>query len=363
MIDYSFDPLIEEKRNEYASAITDAFPSTFAVSLHFFIAISWAKIFGFSKFGGWLIGVYPNAKVQKAKDNWVKVWSYTERLVNEKNAAAGGKAVSTDGTSQGVNRRDLLHILVKANLAAREEDRLTDVELVAQVNMFMFGAVDTSTSTLSRLLHTLALHPDVQEKLRSEVLAFAKANEGISCQRLMELPFLDAVYREIVRLYPPVHVMNRETQDNVVLPVGRPIADTNGRTVREIALEKGTTVVIGIHGYNRSMAIWGADAKEYKPERWLSPLPESAKSPTGAVLSNIMTFIGGTRSCIGFRFAELQIKMTVFHLLQSLKFSPGKQEVIWNTSRVSYCTTSKETTEGCLPLHVETIDGDACKEF
>jgi len=361
MIDYSFDPLLEERRNEYASAITAAFPATFAVSLHFFAALIWTKLFGFNRFGSWLVNMYPNAKVQRAKSLWTTLWSRAERLVNEKIAVAvvNGKAVSTDSEPRGANGRDLLHVLVKANLAAQEDDRLTDEELVAQVNTIIFGAVDTSTSTVSRLLYTLALHSEAQEKLRGEIQAFASSNDEVSFEKLMDLPFLDAVYRETVRVYPPVHVMNRETQDSAVLPVGRPFEGNNGSVVREVVIDKGTTVVIGIHGYNRSKAIWGEDAKEWKPERWLSPLPDSAKNPTGAVLSNIMTFVGGARSCMGYKFAELQIKMTVFHLLQSLKLSLGKQEIVWNTSRVSYPTTSFEISESSMPLHVEIIGSSA----
>ena len=43
----------------------------------------------------------------------------------------------------------------------------------------------------------------------------------------------------------------------------------------EVIIADNTTVIVSIHGVNRSPAIWGPDATEWKPERWLSPLPQS----------------------------------------------------------------------------------------
>lgn len=45
--------------------------------------------------------------------------------------------------------------------------------------------------------------------------------------------------------------------------------------MNEIVVPKGTRISIGIHSCNRSKAIWGEDAHEWKPERWLNPLPDS----------------------------------------------------------------------------------------
>ena len=59
------------------------------------------------------------------------------------------------------------------------------------------------------------------------------------------------------------------------MPLSEPIQGADGRPITEISVSKGTTVVIGIHGSNRNKAIWGEDAHEWKPERWLSPLPQS----------------------------------------------------------------------------------------
>ena len=69
--------------------------------------------------------------------------------------------------------------------------------------------------------------------------------------------------------------------------------------IHELVIPKDTTVCIGVLSSNTNKTIWGEDAMEWKPERWLSPLPESvtdAKIP--GVYSNLMTFMGGGRACM-----------------------------------------------------------------
>lgn len=74
----------------------------------------------------------------------------------------------------------------------------------------------------------------------------------------------------------------------MVLPLSEPIRCLDGTWVSELAVPKGTLVDIGIYSCNRSKAIWGDDALEWKPERWLQRLPDSvmdAKIP--GVYSNL----------------------------------------------------------------------------
>ena len=59
------------------------------------------------------------------------------------------------------------------------------------------------------------------------------------------------------------------------MPLSRPIRGNDGTMMSEIALPKDTVVVIGILGCNRTPSIWGPDADEWKPDRWLNPLPDS----------------------------------------------------------------------------------------
>ena len=70
--------------------------------------------------------------------------------------------------------------------------------------------MDTTSNALSRILHQLSLHPDVQNKLRAEIVeATAGGTTDLDYDTLMGLPYLDAVCRETMRYYPPVSVLNR----------------------------------------------------------------------------------------------------------------------------------------------------------
>ena len=71
-------------------------------------------------------------------------------------------------------------------------------------------------------------------------------------------------------------------------------------------IKKGQRFQIPILAVNRSKAIWGEDAHEFKPNRWLqSTTPETASSIPG-VWGHMMTFLGGPRACIGYRFSLVE---------------------------------------------------------
>jgi cytochrome P450 len=78
---------------------------------------------------------------------------------------------------------------------------------------------------------------------------------------------------------------------------------------------------------NKLTSIWGDDAAEFKPERHLPP-PEAAHAIPG-VWGNSLTFLGGQRNCIGYRFALAEMKAILFVLIRSLRFEelPSKPEI------------------------------------
>lgn len=62
---------------------------------------------------------------------------------------------------------------------------------------------------------------------------------------------------------------------DMVVPLSIPIKGNDGAEVREIHIPNGTGIVIGVVGTNSNPEIWGDDAYEWKPDRWLSPLPDT----------------------------------------------------------------------------------------
>ena len=75
---------------------------------------------------------------------------------------------------------------------------------------------------------------------------------------------------------------------DVVLPLSEPVRGRDGKLITEIPLPKDTTILVGVISSNTSKALWGEDAYEWKPERRLSPLPETiAEAKIPGVYSNL----------------------------------------------------------------------------
>ena len=99
------------------------------------------------------------------------------------------------------------------------------------------------------------------------------------------MPYLNAVCREVLRLFPPVAVTMRVA-----------VKDT---TICGQLIPKNTTVMLSPWAVNARTALWGDDAGEFRPERWLSG-KDSDRSNTNY---DFLTFLHGPRSCIGQSFA------------------------------------------------------------
>ncbi|THH27299.1 hypothetical protein EUX98_g6892 [Antrodiella citrinella] len=350
---YSFDPLIDTTPNEYANALKNLMPTLFSIALHWFF-IPWSVFLGPPQFRRWLLDLYPNTNAQKLKVIVDTCWQKATSIVADRKVAL--ETGDEDAIQRVGGGKDIMSILLRANMNASKEDRLPYEQLVAQVNTLVFAASDTTSNALSRVLHTLVIHSDAQERLRQEIRAFRESGEELTYDKLIELPYLDAVCKETLRVYPTVLAFDRIALRDTVLPLHKPIDDVHGNPITEIPITKGTLITVGIYTYNRRRDVWGEDADEWKPERWLSSLPERARNtPSGSVFSNMMTFAAGPRSCIGFKYAELELKTFLFFLIESFKFSQGATEIIWNTSFVVFPSVSKESSKSEMPLRVELV--------
>lgn len=72
--------------------------------------------------------------------------------------------------------------------------------------------------------------------------------------------------------------MNASARQDIVLPLSTPITGLDGQEINEVLVPSNTDIIVGLMAANRNFEIWGPDALEWKPERWLSPLPETVAS-------------------------------------------------------------------------------------
>ncbi|KXN87059.1 Cytochrome P450 3A41, partial [Leucoagaricus sp. SymC.cos] len=163
-----------------------------------------ADQFNFPRVKRWIVEHTPSQWVQDMK-NIADMMEETAREICKSKQEAILK-----GESNG-REKDIISILMRANATAGEEDKLTDAEVVAQVATLTFAAMDSTSSALSRILWLLTTRPDVQEKLHTELLEAKRNNGGdeLPYNQLVTLPYLDAVCRETLRLYPPLGTSSR----------------------------------------------------------------------------------------------------------------------------------------------------------
>ena len=91
---------------------------------------------------------------------------------------------------------------------SQSEEFLALVSTLILYSLLILAGMDTTSNTLSRMLHLLAEHPAVQTKLRAEIIEAHNGEETMDYE-LNKLPYLEAVCRETLRLYPPAQVIPR----------------------------------------------------------------------------------------------------------------------------------------------------------
>jgi cytochrome P450 len=211
--------------------------------------------------------------------------------------------ISQRRRSPDPKRMDILSLLV----GVRDEtgEGFTDKEVRDQVMTLMFAGHDTSTSTLTFMLHELARHPDVVAKLREEqdrVLG----GEAPDIDRLeREMPYLDMVLDEVLRLYPPAWIGPRRAVRDF---------EFNGHRVT-----RGAYVNYCSWASHRLPEVF-PEPEAFIPERFSRE--RKAALPRGAYVP----FGGGRRICIGKRFGQIEVKLVATMLLQQLRLDamPGR---------------------------------------
>ncbi|TCD69777.1 hypothetical protein EIP91_006313 [Steccherinum ochraceum] len=241
-----------------------------------------------------------------------------ELIAEKKAAILSEKTQGADVEKKNVQGRDLLSLLIKANMSTDipESQRLSDADVLAQVPTFIVAGHETTSTGVTWTLFALTQAPHVQTKLRNELLTVR--TDMPSMDELNALPYLDMVVREVLRIHAPVASTIRVAAKNDEIPCAKPYTDRYGVQRDTIRIQKGDMVMIPIQAMNRDKTFWGEDSFEFKPERWEN-IPEAAHGLPG-VWGHIMSFIGGPRACIGYRFSLIEMKALIFTLVRAFEY-------------------------------------------
>jgi cytochrome P450 len=213
--------------------------------------------------------------------------------------------------------------IVSLVLDSVDASEVVDPELLRSIVIASLAAGrDTTSQTLSWFVHVITQHPDVEEKIRQEVLAKIPAlatdeNYLPTMEDVQDLTYLEACIKEVMRFYPAVPFNLRHSAQDTYLSDGT-------------FIPAGTDVGIPYWSMGRRASIWGDDCGEFKPERFLDP-------ETGKLLHlspfKFNFFHAGPRSCLGMNLALMEMKMLVSALLSRYHVVPEPgQTITYNRS-------------------------------
>ncbi|XP_030886826.1 cytochrome P450 4F1-like isoform X3 [Leptonychotes weddellii] len=290
---FSFDSNCQESPSEYIAAILELSA----------LVVKWQEqIFLHMDF---LYNLTPNGWRFHRACNLVH--NFTDAVIQERRRAliSGGSHDFLKAKAKA-KTLDFIDVL----LLAKDEDgkQLSDENIRAEADTFMFEGHDTTASGLSWVLYNLAKHPEYQERCRQEVQELLRDREPqeIEWDDLAQLPFLTMCIKESLRLHPSVTVIARRCTQDVRLPDGR-------------VIPKGSICVISIFGIHHNPSIW-PDPEVYNPFRFDPEIPQK-RSPLAFI-----PFSAGPRNCIGQTFAMTEMKVVLALTLLRFRVLPDEEE-------------------------------------
>lgn len=231
---------------------------------------------------------------------------------------------------------------------ALESGRFSDENLVDQLMTFLAAGHDTTASALTWATYALSCYPDVQNRLRQEVrerLPPVDEDTDIAAADIDKMPYLQAFCNEVLRLFPSVPRTSRQA-----------VEDT---TIQGVFIPKGTTVMLAPWATNTNPSLWGSDALEFKPERWLAKDAADIKTASLGGASSVyafMSFLHGPRSCIGVNFARAEFACLVAAWVGRFEFDLVNPEMK-DKSRLVIRHGVTAQPKGGLPIKTRIIPG------
>ncbi|GBM53400.1 Cytochrome P450 3A24 [Araneus ventricosus] len=207
------------------------------------------------------------------------------------------KAISVRRKNPETKSMDLLQLMLD-----REDDEvstgLTDEEIIANAWVFLLAGYETTATALAFTFYLLIKHPEIQERLYREI----EKAEDDSYSTVQSLQYLDQIFTESLRLYPPVTgFISRVCSEDY--------------QVGSITIPKGAVVQAPVWDIHHDPELWPEPWK-FDPDRFA---PENKTSLNSMAY---MPFGIGRRNCIGARFAQAEAKLALFRLVKKFRFEP-----------------------------------------
>jgi cytochrome P450 family 6 len=197
-----------------------------------------------------------------------------------------------------VRRNDFVSLLL--NL----KEFYTPTELAAEGWIVFAAGFETSSTLMTFTLYELALNPEIQERLREEIVSGIEDNDGkLTYDMLIGFKYLDMVINESLRKHPPIPDNVRKCTIEYQVPGTK------------LVIPKGTLCFISALGIQNDPEFF-PEPEKFDPERFSDENSKSIKPFT------FMPFGEGARQCLGMRFGLMQAKMGIAKLITNYSFSP-----------------------------------------
>lgn len=192
---------------------------------------------------------------------------------------------------------------------------LTDDHKIIRDETFniMIAGRDTTASTLTFMLYMLSQKPQVLKRLRQEILDRIGPNARPTHDDLRDLKYLRATINETLRLFPAVPFNFRCTTQDVIWPAPR-----GGQP---FFIPAGTRAIYSVFAMHRRTDLWGQDALEFDPDRFLDERMKKYLVPNPFIF---LPFNAGPRICLGQQFAYNEISFMTIRLLQTF------EDIVWD---------------------------------
>ncbi|CAF4178545.1 unnamed protein product [Rotaria magnacalcarata] len=174
--------------------------------------------------------------------------------------------------------------------------------------LFLEAGFETPATGVAWLIHIISKHPQVQQKIKAELMSTGGNTQELSIERLDSLVYLDRVVNEVLRLAPPVDGASRTLTADDCLP------DSGTQ------LYKGDEVFIPLHTLAHDTRLWSIDPQLFCPERFLDE--DKKRNPYAFI-----PFGSGHRQCVGQDLARFEMKVIAARLMQYVTFGDGGPEV------------------------------------
>ncbi|KAM4595974.1 sterol 26-hydroxylase, mitochondrial [Polymixia lowei] len=237
---------------------------------------------------------------------WDDLYSVAQQLIDRKI----GELEAQVGGDKEAHGKYLTYLLTS--------DKLSRAEVYTSITELLLGGVDTTSNTLSWTLYHLARDSRVQDRLYREVTSVCPGRQEPTSDDLARMPYLKAVIKETLRMYPVVSGNGRFTADNEVV-------------VDNYWFPKKTQFHLCHYAacHNEGEFV---DAERFVPERWLRGVPgepgtEPGVGPSGSMgfqhhPYSFIPFGVGVRACVGKRVAELEMYFALSRLMQHYEVQP-----------------------------------------